>query len=158
MPIKHISTIFKELIICIILGTAPLIISWYHGGQSAITAMIKSLQTTGFVLNYALVLFLFYFAVVIVRRLILMKTQNIKSFVMFLESIFSQVGNGLQGIFRISTGIAIALPVIWFFIERATFQIKMALICFGWGILLLFVCCLLSYIHYWLDGKLTEKT
>lgn len=120
--------------------------------------MIKSLQTTGFALTYASVLFFFYIPVVIVRRLILMKTQNIKTFVMFLESIFSQVGNGLQGIFRISTGIAIALPVIWFFIERATFQIKMALNCFGWGILLLFVCCLFSYIHNCLADKLTEKT
>lgn len=39
--------------------------------------------------------------------------------------------NGLQVIFRISTDLAIALPVICFFVEQPTFQITMALICFG---------------------------
>ncbi len=41
--------------------------------------------------------------------------------------------NGLQVIFRISTGLAIALPVKCFFVEQPAFQITMVLICFGWG-------------------------
>lgn len=55
--------------------------------------------------------------------------------------------NGLQVIFRISTGLTIALPVKCFFVEQPAFQITMVLICFGWGILFLFLFCWLSTIH-----------
>ncbi len=149
---KMIQSLSREFIISFLLGILPIFFMYFNGGESSVLEMIRLINPSDFNVYYALILAAVYIGLCMIKRFIFIKKKGIEKGVAFLELVFSEVGNGVNGMFRLIAGVMMIMPALWFFLESNTFDIRISVICFFVGFFILFLNKILTDFYQWLSA------
>lgn len=136
-----------EGILVLITGVVLVFIKLAGGGSKAVGNLIYSVETDPYVV-YPLFLFLGLSVLIrAIRKNFGVSVYGIKSHMQFAEEVFEGVGAGLLSIYRLAVGVAISVPLIWYFLENDTFDLRQAVVIEVIGIMFFCGLCILSFIN-----------
>ncbi|WNO10374.1 hypothetical protein [Teredinibacter sp. KSP-S5-2] len=108
----RIELFLSELIAAILVGTIPCFLITLGGGLDSTVDFLESIDISDFSMNYALALYLASLVVVYCSRYIPRSNDHATFRVLLYREIFKKSGSVLASIFRLLTGVLVALGII----------------------------------------------
>ncbi|MFY0727183.1 hypothetical protein [Pseudomonas sp. NFX15] len=150
--------LFQELCIAFALGSIPTFIAFWSGGVEMLDTSVKAQLPPDNVLWYLFYLTLSYPIAVLFDRFVWKKTDRMKARSAFWRTTCTEAGTALHALWRVLTGVLLAIPVLWRWYEPETFELsKVSVFIFG-GFLLLIQCWFFSLGRSLLEGRARQHS
>ncbi|MDO9183597.1 MAG: hypothetical protein Q7U04_14380 [Bacteriovorax sp.] len=110
-----------EILIVILMGGVPLVIGYKLGGIEQLGDVLKALMASDQFQLYAAILLLFNLLISGLEHWVFWSEKN-RIVVKFIREVLSQLGNGLHGIVRVTSGMLLMFLIMWILIEPNSLQ------------------------------------
>lgn len=131
----------RELAISLLMGGMPVMISLFLGGVDEMTRIIQSLLAPNVVTYYFSALAILHLLIALLNRRFVF-ARSLRPWINHVESVFTDVGTGLLGVFRTAAGMLITFSAIWLVFEPSARELGSrapGLLIFGFFTVM--VCC-----------------
>jgi len=116
--LRDISYMIIETIKCLLLGGLPIIWVYLEHDVEEVVQTLKSLMTSDYLLVFFAVYAAIYGLIWLFGYLFNINNPGVRNWLAGAIDVFSDVGSGFHGVYRVATGILLSIPVLWFFDER----------------------------------------
>lgn len=145
--------LLHEIVIVIALGSVPVFITYGVGGADAVGTMLKASLPSSPLIAYLALLFFPYAFFTFVDHYLLKRTEQQKRVLYLLRVIWKELGSSLHALWRVSSGLLLSLPVLWYSLEPQTFDITRAWEMIWLGLGLLAQSCFFSWLLSYLEKR-----
>jgi hypothetical protein len=111
-----------EFILVLVTGVGVVLVKLYSDGFGVVKGLANSVETDPLIIYPFAISFTITLAIRVLQYFYGWKLINFKNHLNFLEEVFDGIGSGLLSIYRFMIGIAISVPIVWFFVERKEFR------------------------------------
>ncbi|UTW07007.1 hypothetical protein [Pseudomonas benzenivorans] len=153
---KH-KRLYQELIIAVALGSMPAFIAYWSGGVELLDSVVKAQMPPESVLWYSFFLPAPYLVAVIFDRYVWKRTDLMRARSAFWRSTWAEIGTALHSLWRVLTGLLLAIPVLWARYEPETFQFSKVGFFIILGLALLAQCWFFSLGRGLLEGRAHQR-
>lgn len=116
------SRLLQEAIIAFLMGSVPVLIAYHYGGDNAVAELFKTAMPTRPILVYWALLSIPYAFIVVIDHFVFKRSDTARVAVRFLRITFKEIGPAFLSLWRVMAGYLLMLPVLWFVVERETFE------------------------------------
>ena len=150
-------TVFaSELVIALLLGSAPVILVLLIGDVEQITGLVQSMVAPAPIIYYLFVLTVIYPVAWALDHFIFPDHRGRKYAVAFIVYCLQQAGAGTLGIYRVVAGLSLGFAGLWLGFERRLETLPIFWDMVGLGIGSLLVACALSRGQGWFNQNTSD--
>ncbi|RUO72183.1 hypothetical protein CWI80_10315 [Pseudidiomarina sediminum] len=123
-PLLSRTSIFRELLVVLIITFPPLFYALYAFEDELLTKMVASFIPQIEFLGYAAFLNLLALSSTVLNRWFYTPNDNIKGMMQKVDDVLFVAGETSLGLIRVLTGTLISILVLWLIYEPATFKLE----------------------------------
>lgn len=144
------SLIVRELIVCLLMGGAPMLLAFGFGSLEEMEKIITALMAPDLLVYYYLGLTAAYIVFWGVEYYLMVHSARAKYTIAFCRWFLEPAGSGTLGIYRLAAGILLVFAPLWMVFEPGADSAIRAGLLFFLGIGAFCSACFFAWLHEWM--------